>query len=282
MSTPAAVLRPSPLGDLLARLLAFLQRDVRDALTYKFAFVYSLLGIFMSSATFFFVSRLVAPGTPALKAYGGDYFSFAMVGLAFSSLLGVFQEGLPAVIRNAQMSGTLEALLVTQTSIPTILVGSSLYSLAFTSVRTVVHLVLAMAVFGMRLGRVNWPGVVLVFALTALCFLSVGILSASFILVYKVGNPLSWVFSSVSGLLGGVVFPVAILPAWLRWASYLLPVTYSLDGMRKSLLSSAGLVKVLPDIAVLAAFNAILLPLSIVTFRMAVRKAKRDGTLTHY
>lgn len=282
MSTPAALAKPGPLSDLLVRLLAFLKRDVRDALTYKFAFVYSLLGIFLSSATFFFVSRLVAPGTPALKAYGGDYFAFAVVGLAFSSLLGVFQEGLPAVIRNAQMSGTLEALLVTQTPIPTILMGSSLYSLAFTSVRTLVHLALAMAVFGMKLGHVNWPGVVLVFGMTALCFLSVGILSASFILVYKMGNPLSWVFSSVSGLLGGVVFPISVLPVWLRWASYLVPVTYSLDGMRKSLLSSAGLSKILPDVAVLAAFNAILLPLSLVTFRLAVRKAKRDGTLTHY
>ena len=128
----------------------------------------------------------------------------------------------------------------------------------------------------------NWPGAAAVFALTALCFLSVGILSASFLLVYKMGNPLSWIFGSVSGLLGGIVFPVAILPSGIRWLSYLLPVTYSLDGMRKSLLASAGFGSILPDIGALAAFNAVLLPLSLVAFRLAVRKAKRDGTLTHY
>jgi ABC-2 type transport system permease protein len=266
----------------VVKLLAFLRRDLREAMTYKFSFLSSLLAIFFSSATFYFVAKLVSPDSPALEAYGGDYFSFVIVGLAFSSLLGIFQEGLPAIIRSAQVSGTLEALLVTQTSIRTVLLGSSLYSLLFQSLRTVLHVVLAVAVFGMKVGPVHWPGVFVVFFLTALCFLSIGFLSASFVLVYKLGNPLSWIFGSAAGLLGGMVFPIAILPPWIRWASYLLPVTYSLDGMRKSLLASAGFSRILPDIGALVAFNAVLLPLSLVVFRLAVRKAKRDGTLTHY
>jgi len=283
VSAPAAVIGGARgIAAAWAKLSAFLRRDFREALTYKFSFASSLVGIFISTATFFFVAKLVPRGSPALAPYGGDYFSFAVVGVAFSSLLGIFQEGLPAVIRSAQVSGTLEALLVTQTSVPTVLLGSSLYSLAFQSLRTALHLVLAIAVFGMSLGHVNWPGVAAVFALTAFCFLSLGILSASFVLVYKMGNPLSWIFSSVSGLLGGMVFPVAILPSWIRWLSHLLPVTYSLNGMRESLLASVRFSRILPDVAALAAFNVVLFPLSLLAFRAAVRKAKKDGTLTHY
>jgi hypothetical protein len=102
-----------------AKLLAFLRRDFLEALTYRFTFVSSLAGILVSSATFYFVAKLVPPGARSLEAYGGDYFSFAVVGIAFSSLLGIFQEGLPSVIRGAQVAGTLEALLVTRTSVPT-------------------------------------------------------------------------------------------------------------------------------------------------------------------
>ncbi len=265
-----------------AKFLAFLRRDLLEAASYKFAFLSSLSTIVFSSATFFFISKLISPDTQHLTPYGGDYFSFAIVGVAFSSLLGIFQEGLPSVIRSAQVSGTLEALLVTQTSLSTILIGSSLYSFCFQSLRTILHLGLALVVFGMTLGLVNWPGVLAVFLLTALCFVSLGILSASFILVYKRGNPFSWIFGSVSGLLGGVVFPIAILPDWIRWVSYLLPVTHALNGMRKSLLASASFSDILPDIGALAVFNIILLPLGLLFFRLAVRKAKRDGTLTHY
>jgi ABC-2 type transport system permease protein len=267
---------------LPGRLSAFLRRDFREALTYKFSFVSSLVGILLSSATFYFVAKLVPPGTPSLGPFGGDYFSFAVVGVAFSSLLGMFQEGLSAVVRSAQVSGTLEALLVTPASIPTVLFGSSLYSLILQVFRTVLHLGVALAFFGMTLGRVNVPGVLSVGALTVLCFLGVGILSASFILVYKTGNPFGWILGTVSGLLGGVVFPVALLPPWIRWVSSLLPVTYALDGMRKCLLASVGFAEVLPDIAALAVFNIILLPASLLAFRLAVRKAKKDGTLSHF
>jgi ABC-2 type transport system permease protein len=267
---------------LVRKLGAFLRRDVIEAASYKFSFIFSVIGILFSSATFYFISRLIAPGTVSLAAYGGDYFSFAMVGIAFSGLLGIFQEGLPQVVRSAQVSGTLEALLVTRTPMPVILFGSSLYSLVFALLRTAVHLALAVGVFGMRIGSVNVPALLLVLFLTSACFLSLGMLSASFTLVYKLGNPISWLLGSVSGLLGGMLFPVAVLPPWLRGASFFLPVTHALEGLRLSLLSSATFARVLPSIAALAVFAAVLLPLGFWTFRFALRKAKRDGTLTHY
>lgn len=268
---------------LLVRTLgSFLRRDFLEAASYKLSFIYSLFGIFFSSATFYFIAKMVSPGTRSLGPYGGDYFSFAIVGLAFSGLLGIFQEGLPSVIRNAQVSGTLEALLVTRTSMPTILFGSSLYSLIFAFLRTLMHLAMALAVFGMKLGRVNGPALACVLVLTAVCFLSLGILSASFTLVYKLGNPIGWIFGSVSGLLGGMLFPISVLPPWIRWASYALPVTHSLEGLRLSLLGSASFGRVLPNIAALAVFSVVLLPISIRIFRLAIIKAKRDGTLTHY
>lgn len=261
---------------------AFLRRDLREALTYKLSFVSSVVSILLSSATFYFVAKLVPDGVPALGPFGGGYFGFAVVGVAFASLLGMFQEGLPAVVRSAQISGTLEALLVTPASVPSILFGSSLYSLLVQTARTALHLGVAAAFFGLAFGRVNVPGLLAVGALTVLCFLCVGVLSASFILVYKSGNPFGWLLGTVSGLFGGVVFPVALLPAWLRWISSLLPVTYALDGMRKSLLASAGFGEILPDVVALAVFDAVLLPLSLVAFRLAVRKAKKDGTLAQF
>lgn len=269
-------------GSGAAVAAAFLRRDLREALTYKFSFVSSVVGIFLSSATFYFVAKLVPSGTPSLGPFGGDYFSFAVVGVAFAGLLGMFQEGLASVVRSAQLSGTLEALLVTPLPVPAILFGSSLYSLLFQVFRTALHLGVALAFFGLGLGRINLPSVAAVGLLTVVCFLSVGVLSASFILVYKTGNPFSWVLGTVSGLLGGVVFPVALLPSWIRWVSSLLPVTYALDGMRKCLLASASFSEILPDVAALAAFDAVLLPLSLVAFRLAVRKAKKDGTLSHF
>jgi len=267
---------------LSRKIGSFLRRDFLEAASYKLSFIYSLFGIFFSSATFYFIAKMISPDNRSLGPYGGDYFSFAIVGIAFSGLLGIFQEGLPSVIRNAQVSGTLEALLVTRTSMPAILFGSSLYSLIFAFLRTLMHLAMALAVFGMKLGQVNGSALVCILVLTAVCFLSLGILSASFTLVYKLGNPIGWIFGSVSGLLGGMLFPISVLPPWVRWASYFLPVTHSLEGFRLSLLGSVSFGRILPNIAALGVFSIVLLPISIRIFRFAIVKAKRDGTLTHY
>jgi len=156
-------------------MIAFVRRDLREALTYKLSFLSSVTGILLSSATFYFVAKLVPAGTPALGPFGGDYFSFAVVGVAFAGLLGMFQEGLASVVRGAQVSGTLEALLVTPVPVPAILFGSSLYGLLFQVFRTVLHLGVALAFFGLALGRVNAAGVVAVGFLTVLCFLSIGL-----------------------------------------------------------------------------------------------------------
>ena len=184
--------RPGP-----AILGAFVRRDLREALTYKFSFLSSVVGILLSSATFYFVAKLVPSSTPSLGPFGGDYFSFAVVGVAFAGLLGMFEEGLASVVRSAQLSGTLEALLVTPVPVPVILFGSSLYSLLFQVSRTALHLAVALAFFGLALGRINAAGVLTVGILTVVCFLSVGVLSASFILVYKTGNPFSWILGTV-------------------------------------------------------------------------------------
>jgi ABC-2 type transport system permease protein len=134
----------------------------------------------------------------------------------------------------------------------------------------------------MKLVQIQWAGAILTFLLTAVCFLSIGILSACFILVYKKGNPLGWVFGSVSGLMGGVFFPIEVLPEWLRWISYLIPITYTLKGLRASLLTTADFSQILPHITALFIFSVVLFPLSLFMFRLALRKAKRDGSLTHY
>ncbi len=267
----------------MKKILAFLKRDVLEAASYKFAFMVSFVSIFLSSTTFFFISKLISgSGHASLDPYGGDYFSFVIIGIAFSGILAMFQEELPGVIRQAQISGTLEAVLVTRASIPTILMGSSLYSFLFSIVTTVFHIILAVMVFGMKLVKIQWAGAILTFFLTAVCFMSIGILSACFILVYKKGNPFGWVFGSVSGLMGGVFFPIEVLPEWLRWISYLIPITYTLKGLRASLLTTANFSEILPHITVLLLFSIILFPLSLFMFRLALRKAKRDGSLTHY
>jgi len=267
----------------MKKVLAFIWRDFINEKSYKFAFVTQIFGIFISILTFFFLSKLLGDvGASYLKPYGGNYFSFVLIGIAFFSYLRVSMEDLSKSIREGQMLGTLEALLVTQTGIPTIVLSSSLYSFIWASVKVTVYLLLGDFIFGVNMGNANLKGALLILLLTITSFSSLGIISASFIMVLKKGDPINRIFIGISGLLGGLYYPVSVLPDWLKKLSYFLPITYSLEGMRLSLLKGYSLSELIPNIAALAIFSIIMLPLSISIFVYAIKRAKRDGTLTQY
>ena len=267
----------------IEKSLAFLWRDFINEASYKFAFFLQLVGILVSMITYFFLSKLLGDiGVSYLKPYGGNYFSFILIGVAFFSYLRISIDGISKSIREGQMLGTLEALLVTQTGIPTIIISSSLYSFIFASFKVAVYLLLGVFVFGVNMGNANFAGALLILLLTIISFSSFGILSASFVMVLKRGDPISSIFTSVSGILGGLYYPVSVLPGWLQKLSYLLPVTYSLEGMRLALLQGYSLRELMPNIVALLLFSIIMLPLSIFIFGYAVKRAKIDGTLTQY
>ncbi len=217
-----------------------------------------------------------------LEPYGGDYFSFVLIGIAFADYLSVASQNFASSIRESQMMGTMEALLVTQAQLPTIILSSSLYSFIIASIRVIAYLVLGALAFDVDIGGANVPAALLILVLTITAFSSLGIISASFVMVLKRGDPLSWIFSSVSVLFGGVFYPIAVLPAWLQKISFILPITYALEGMRLSLLKGYSIRALLPNFVALIIFCAVLLPLSLLVFNYAVRKAKADGTLTQY
>jgi ABC-2 type transport system permease protein len=267
----------------LKKPFVFLHKDFINESSYKFAFVTQFLGMFLSILSLYFLSKLVGDSAlPHLKHYGGDYLSFLLIGLALISYVQVSLRSFSTCIRSAQTLGTLEAMLVTQTSIPTIILSSSLYSFVISSLRIVAYLLLGILFFGLDIHDVNYSGAILILILTIFCSSSIGILSASFIMVFKKGDPLNWIFSSLSWLLSGVYYPVTILPEWLQSFSYYIPITHSLEGMRLALLQGYSFEKLLPSIIPLIIFSAVMIPISLWVFKYAVKVAKVNGSLTQY
>jgi ABC-2 type transport system permease protein len=273
----------SSLALVFRKACGFLYNDFLNETSYKFSFVTQVAGIFFTATCFFFLSRVFGQAvSPYLEPYGGDYFSFVLIGIALVGYLHVSLSSFSKSIRDAQILGTLEALLVTQTGIPTIILCSSLYSFLMTTFRIFVFILFGVLVLGMDLHGGNFGAALLILLVTVVCFSSFGILSASFIMVLKKGNPLGWAFTSLSWLVGGVYYPISVLPKWLQAVAHVLPITYSLEGMRLALLQGRSLGDLLPTLLVLLAFTAVLLPVSLVAFSRAVRKAKTDGTLMQY
>lgn len=267
----------------LGKATAFIKRDLYWDLSYPISFAWQIFGIFFSVTMFYFIAKLFGPSAvPYLEAYRVDYFSFVLVGIAFHSYLTTALGVFSAAIAQGQITGTLEAMLVTPTPLVHILLYSSLSRFLETSWTVLVYLLLGAFLFQANLGNVNLVSVSVILVVAILVFSCLGILSASFILVFKRGDPVGFVVGTFSALLGGVYYPISVLPDWLQTLAHFVPLTYALRGIRHAVLQGYSVLPLLPDILALLGFFAVLFPLSVYALRYGIRKAKADGTAFQY
>jgi ABC-2 type transport system permease protein len=242
-----------------------------------------VMKIFVSVLTFYFISSLLDKGaSPYLAEYGGKYFPFVLIGLAFYEYLFVSIYSISQTIRDEQMMGTLESVLATPTKSSTIIIGSSMWDILFTCLNIFICLLFGVLLFKVDFSSMNLGAALLITVLTVTSFSGIGIISAAFVLVFKKGDPVAWLISVFFGLLGGVYYPVKIMPKFLQDCAYFLPITHSLNGLRLSILKGYGVFELLPDIQVLLVYSFLFLPLSVMAFKLAIKKVKKDGSLVHY
>lgn len=265
------------------KIAAFIKKDFAMEISYRFNFVLRIGKIFVSVLTFYFISSLFDKNAAAyLTEYGGEYFPFVLIGIAFLEYLFVSLHSISQNIRGEQVMGTLESILTTPTKVSTIIIGSCTWDFFFASFNIFICLLFGVIFLKVDLSSMNLVSTFIILVLTIASFSSIGIMLAAFILIFKRGDPLTWLIGGLFSFLGGVYYPVKILPKFLQECAYFLPITYSLDGLRLSLLKGYGFMALLPDIKFLFIYSCLSFPISVMFFKLALKKVKKDGSLVYY
>jgi ABC-2 type transport system permease protein len=273
---------PAALAGGLAKATGFIRKDLTIAVSYRLQFVFQFSQVFFGVAVIYFIGQIVGSnGTPAtLVSYGADYFSFALVGLAVNSYLKTGLVTTTNNIRQMMNQGVLEVMCAGPIGYKWLLFCTTLWPFLFETLRVGFYFLLGAVVFGMRLPNANWIAVILTMCLTIPTFLLLGIISSSILIVVKRGDPINWLFSSISGLLAGTMFPIAVLPGWLQTVALYLPLTHSLEALRRCLLTAATLKDVWNHLLALSLFIVVLIPVTIIVNDACMAKAKRMGALS--
>ncbi len=262
---------------------AFLRRDFFQQVSYRLATLLQVAGILFSVTAFYFVAQLLGgAASPLLSEYGGNYFAFVLVGIAYSAYQSAGLFAFSEAIRGGQVQGTLEAMLVTPTPVGQILMTSALWNFLLASLQVLLYILIGALLFGAPVGHAHIGTALLTLLLSILSFSGLGILSAGFILVTKRGDPIGAVLAALSSLLSGVFYPIGVLPRSLQRLASWLPMTHALRAMRLALLQGATPSQVLADLGWLALFVLVVFPGGLLAFQKALRRARRDGSLAQY
>jgi ABC-2 type transport system permease protein len=259
---------------------AFVARDVTVATSYKLEFLLRIAGTVFPMLVLYLPAKLIGSGLESTREYGG-FLPFSVVGLGIMNFFMSSYGAFASALRNEQSMGTLESVLMTPVPLPLLVVSSSCWSFLWSVGSATAFIGGGALVYGIPI-KGSLLLALFVIALTTLVFVAMGVLSASFTMVWKRGDPLGPVVSVMFFLLGGVVYPTHVLPRWLELIASLLPITHAARAVRDILLQGHGLADVRAPMLVLLGYAGVLVPLSLWAFSAAVRKAKQDGTLLQY
>ena len=283
MSSAASPERLDVLRGEIAKVPAFIRRDFLVAWSYRLAFFTDWIGMIVQLVTFAFIGRLVDPASvPTFGSRPATYLEFAAVGIALSSFMAVALGRVHAVIRQEQLQGTLESLLITPTAYSTIQMGSVAYDLAYVPVRTVIFFVFTSLLFG---ADFQWSGLLptVVILIVYIPFVwGIGIAGGAWVLTFRRGTGVIGVAMTLLTLGSGTYFPVQVLPGWIRAIVGVLPLKLALDGVRSALLGGAGWADIAPRVLALVPYAALSLAVGTWAFRAALSRERRRGTLGMY
>jgi len=285
VDTPVVRVR-SRLGEFLAeatKVNAFLRRDFLVAWSYRMSFVSNIAGMFVQAITFYFVGRMVNDNV--LPTYGGEqvsYMQFAAIGIAFGGFLSLGLGQVATAVRQEQLMGTLESLLMTPTSTATIQVGSVAYQLLFVPLRTGIFLALIAFAFGLQFDADGIAPAALVFLLFVPCIWGLGLLSAAGVMTFKRGGAGVGIGVTLLVLASGAYFPLDLLPEWAQQIAQLNPLAIAIGGVREALLGGSGWHSLSADVLLLVPMGAAALAAGLTAFRRAVRREHARGTIGLY
>jgi len=225
---------------MIRTALAFVKRDALIAISYKTAFVMQLMRIVIAIPLLYYMSSLAGDaGHELLARYGGNFFGFLLIGIGFLDYLSISLRSFNQSLRDGQVTGTLEIMLLAPARLSLLLVCSSLWVYLFATIRFSLYLAGGLA-FGLDLGKCNLFAALFILLLAVISLMSFGILSASVTMLLKRGEFLNVFMATASTFCSGVLFPVEVLPLWLQKVSIFLPATHALEGMRLAIFQGYG------------------------------------------
>jgi ABC-2 type transport system permease protein len=157
-----------------------------------------------------------------------------------------------AVVINFELRlGSLERLLLTPLSLPAVLLGKVIGGAVFGLLMTVTVTIASIFVLGLY--NVNILSLTLVTVSSLLVFSSLGALLCVLVKEVFEAQTLLNLPRFIMLFLCGVVYPISAMPQILQTIAYLMPLTYTIDGLRRVFSLSQDMA-VFVDASVLAVF----------------------------
>jgi len=180
----------------------------------------------------------------AQSDFTSPIFAYLYLGNAFYQYIGAVMSGLAwAIIDDREHYRTLKYIYVSPISVPYYLLGRGVARFLTTTFAVVVTIAFGVIFLKIPLdfSEVNWGLFVLTLFIGIAMLATLGMMLAG--IAMNIARHSDMIGEAVAGalfLFSGAIFPLSILPAAIRWLGFVVPVSYWLELMRRSMIGSVA------------------------------------------
>lgn len=262
----------------LDAMFGIMRRDAILFVSYRTQLASQVLGPLFTITLFYYISHVLTART--IHSPGG-YFGFVIVGLVIVQILTLSLGLMPITVRQELVSGTIERFLVSAHGPVNGILGTMLFPLINAMLTGVLMLGLATLIFGLPLAATAVLAIP-VSLLGMLAFMPFAFILVALVMAFKqISNASQFIIAGLA-IVGGLYFPIAVLPGWIRWTSEVQPFTPAADLLRHLIVDTPLAHPAALDLLKLVGFVAVLLPAGFALLRAAIRYGQRTGTVAEY
>jgi ABC-2 type transport system permease protein len=275
--TPTATF---PVGRQVSLGWAFVERQTNLwKRHWAWEVVWLVYGVVNTLAITFIAKQLTNEGV-VTGSQANDLLLFLLIGTLVWAYLSAVLDDISLVVTWERWEGTIEHTLMAPVPRTAHLIGTAVFGVLHAMMRTTLIMAFSLPFFHVDLSRASWTTALVVLLVGSLSLIGLGILAGVLPMLYpERGEQMSFMVQAVVLLISGVYYSVDTLPGWLAMVSRFSPATYLLRAVRAALIEGKTTADLRGDIATLLVFAAVLIPVSIATFKAAERWAKRTGRL---
>ncbi len=222
------------------RLAAWLGWQIQSNWTDPFLFaVYSVIKPVAGAAILVVMYGVITRG-----AFDSPLFAYIFLGNAFYIYVGSVMTGVSwAVIEDREHYKTIKYIYIAPIRFSYYLIGRGVAGFLTGTISVIITLLAGVIFLNLRLdpAAVDWPMFLATLCLGIFMLAMMGLLLAGVTMlvthnIYVIGD-------AVAGslyLFSGAIFPLEVLPGWLRPIGYFMPLAYWLELLRRSLVGEVA------------------------------------------
>jgi ABC-2 type transport system permease protein len=222
------------------QMAAWLGWQIESNWTDPFLFtIYSIIKPIAGAAILVVMYGVITSGD-----FASPLFSYIYLGNAFYIYVGSVVAGISwAVIDDREHYKTLKYIYISPVRVPFYLAGRGVARFLTGTISVIITITAGLLFLNLQLdlGKVNWLMFICALAMGVIMLANLGLLLAGITLMiahhfFLIGEAVA----SALYLFSGAIFPLDVLPDWLRPIGFAMPLTYWLELLRRALVGSVA------------------------------------------